>query len=227
MIGEISSMELDWITIFRNATWLFMIVDPHGGLPVFLSITKNDSIDDRRYMFRMATLISCLGVLALSLASDYILKNLFNIHIGSFQIAGGILTMIVGVRCIMSGHGDTEKESEALDRASSSKKESLITRAVCPLACPLMFGPGAIVVGTSVIANSGFMNGIISILLTFIGVYLILDYSHYITRLLGRIGHIIVERVMMIFVTAIGVQMIYTGICKLLPDLLKAIKVMP
>ena len=224
MLDQLNSIQLDWGQVLRHAGWLFMIVDPHGNLPVFLSITRNDSVEDRKFMFRMSTFISLIGVLVLSIASDYVLKNLFNIHMGSFKIAGGILTMIVGVRVIVNGHDDTEQASEALHKSSKSMKESLITRAVCPLACPLMFGPGAIVVGTSIVVEAGFISGILSIFLTFIGVYLMLDFSHFFSKLLGRIGHIIMERVMMIFVAAIGIQMIYSGVQELLPDIVRTIK---
>lgn len=209
--------------ILTKSVWLFFIVDPPGNLPVFLALTKNDTPQDRRYMFRMSSLISCAGVLVLSVTSEFVLRTIFHIHMGAFEIAGGLLTLLVAIRVIMSGNQDAHASNDYILNQSKSHKEALISRAVCPLACPLMFGPAAIVAGTTIVSQLGFTAGIISILLTFAVTYLFLDYAHLLSRVLGKVGHIILERVMMVFVAAIGIQLIFHGIRSLIPEIMKAI----
>lgn len=193
---------------------LFAIIDPIGGLPVFLGMTSDLPAPAQRYVFRMAVLISTVGVIVMAFAGELILHHVFHVEFGSFMIGGGVLLVVVAVRTIVVGHAGGSE-----DVSTGSARERLIARAASPIACPLMVGPGSIVTSMFIVRQHGPWFGLGAMIAAFLLVLAVLQGSHWLIRRLGRIGPIIVERLMMIFIAAIGVDFIYRGILTLFPRL--------
>lgn len=101
---------------------LFIVVNPLGSVPIFMSLTQNMDNSERKRTFRLAIIVGLLLLTLFTLIGQNILL-LFGISIDSFMIAGGILLLIVAIRLLIIG-GWEEK---------SAIKESV---GAVPIGCP-------------------------------------------------------------------------------------------
>jgi len=124
---------------------------------------------------------------------------LFGISLDSFMMAGGILLLIVAVRLlIMGGWSEHATVYESVGAV--------------PIGCPLLVGPGDITKSILNIQSYGILATFLSVLLTFIIVWLILRFIDPIYRFLGKNGSLVITRVMALLIASIAVQYMLQGI---------------
>ena len=200
---------------------LLAIVDPLGCLPVFTTMTMDVSDNERRFMYRLAGMVSMVTVMVMAVIGEFILQEVFHVRFGSFMIGGGLLLVVIGVRDIVFGHGGSRLAAKKkMGDFCDHRREQLIARAVSPLACPFLVGPGSIVTSMLIVSEDklGLGMGLLAVATAFVVVLLILNWGHLLSRILGKIGPIVIARIMMIFITALGVEFIYQGIIELIKD---------
>jgi multiple antibiotic resistance protein len=177
---------------------LFIVVDPLGNVPIFIGLTKDMDTSQRKKTYQLATITGLILLTFFSLVGQNILV-LFGISLDSFMIAGGILLLIVAVRLlIMGGWREQEAVSESVGAV--------------PIGCPLLVGPGAITTSILNIQSYGILATLLSVLLTFIIVWLILRFIDPIYRVLGKNGSLVITRVMALLIASIAVQYMLQGI---------------
>lgn len=177
---------------------LFIIVDPFGNIPIFISLTDKMTEGEKRRVFNTATIVGLVLLLVFSFTGQAIF-TLFGISIYGFEIAGGILLLIIAIRILISGSMHENAESP----------ESM---GAVPIAMPLLVGPGAI---TTSILNLQFFGvitaagaAIVVVLITWI----ILRFIDSIYRVLGKTGSLVIARVAALLIAAIAIQYILVGI---------------
>src|SRR5205807_6526391 len=111
---------------------LFVIVDPLGPVPIFAGLTKSMSLVEKRKVFRTAAVVGAILLAAFALIGQEVLL-LFGISLQSFQIAGGLVLLLLSIEIIFRG--------ERMDKLTLVSAEET---AVFPIAFPLLVGPGAI-----------------------------------------------------------------------------------
>ena len=121
---------------------LLAVVNPIGNIPIYADLTRDCELKERNRIVNIAVGIALCLVIAFSLVGDWSLRNIFDVTIDEFKIAGGILLFIVAVRGVMSG---VKSYTDAL-----SDRRML---AVFPLAFPIIVGPGTLAV-TIILAQS-------------------------------------------------------------------------
>ena len=77
-------------------TSLFVIVDPVGLIPAFLAMTQKNTIPERVRMAQLASFIT-FGILILSFLFGQRLLSAFGITLSAFEIAGGIVLLLVAL----------------------------------------------------------------------------------------------------------------------------------
>jgi len=196
--NEVLASDMLLLTQLVKATIaLFVVVDPLGNVPIFISLTKSMNETQRKSTFRTATITGLMLLLAFALAGQQILI-LFGISLYSFMVAGGILLLIVAIRLlVVGGWHETLDSPEAVGAV--------------PIGFPLLVGPGAITTSILNLQSSGIIITLLSVLVTFIIVWFILRYVNPIYRLLGKTGSLVVTRLMALFIAAIAVQYILQG----------------
>lgn len=177
---------------------LFVIVDPIGNVPIFISLTQKMSKDERKSAFHTATWVALALLLGIALAGQQVL-NLFGISLHSFMIAGGLLLLVLAINILLFG-GWKEK-------VASSKSLGGV-----PLACPLLVGPGAITTTILILQTSGIVVTLISVVIIFGLIWVILRLIEPIYKVLGETGSAVIARIMAIFIAAIAVGFIIDGI---------------
>lgn len=185
-------------SVAKAVITLFIIVDPLGNIPIFLSLTRGMTEEDRQKAFRTATITGFILLIFFALVGQQIFM-FFGISLYSFMIAGGILLLIISVRILV--RGDWEEDS--------TQPESI---GVVPIAFPLLVGPGAI---TTTILNFqafGVTVAVIAVLIVFTVAQLILKLISPIHNFLGTSGSMVISRLMALLTAAIAIQYIVDGV---------------
>ncbi len=190
---------MDFITdLSRAAIALFIIVDPFGNIPIFEGLTTDIPQDQRQKVYNTATLIGFALLLIFAFTGQEIF-SLFGLSIYSFEVAGGILLLIVAIRILITGGMHENVESP----------ESL---GAVPIAIPLLVGPGAITTTILDLQNYGIVIALLAVLIVLSLTWVILRYINGIYKFLGKTGALVIARVMALLIAAIAVQYILTGV---------------
>ena len=201
----------DGLFFLSTFTTVFVITDPPGNLPVFISLTSKMTPHERKRAAFQATMTS-LGVMtAFGLFSHYILRVL-GISVESMQISGGLLLAIVALQ-LLSGH---EEDPGAPGSANV---------AMVPLGIPLMAGPGAIV-AVMIAAREALGKGVVGILCVIAAVLLVhliewvtMRFANPLHRVLGEGGTIFLTKISGMLLAAIAIQLVINGITTLVRSL--------
>ncbi|MGA2974343.1 MAG: MarC family protein [Spirochaetia bacterium] len=191
---------------------VFIVVDPFGIVPVFISLTSGFAPRRRRVTILRSTIVAFIVLCFFTLTGSAILRFL-GIQPGSFFIAGGILMFIVSIDLLLGKPGRTKTSGD-------EKGEEREDVSIFPLAIPMLAGPGAIttvLLYSSQDAMAGFilpvLIGFAALALAFAGLTMFL--SSFFLRVLGRTGVSVIERIMGIVLTGMSVQFVYDGLLKL------------
>ena len=198
---------------------LFALVDPVGNIPLYAAATQGAPPAGRRLT------AVYIGLFAFVFLSFFFLTGLsllqfFGISLPAFRIAGGILLLLMGLEM---ARGDTAHSmmDPAVSTATLSTRDYAARQfegLVVPFGMPLLIGPGAI--STAVIfaeearryGLSGAAIGVGVIAAECILVIAAFWMTSLISRLLGRIGMVIVIRVLGLILCAMAVQFMLTGL---------------
>jgi len=205
-------------TLYAKAlVGVFAIVNPLGAIPVFLSLCSDKTSAECHWIARTSAISVAVVLISATWAGDAILE-FFSIGVPAFRTGGGLLILLMAIAMLHASQSHTKQTPAEADEANN--KENI---AVVPLAIPLMAGPGAI---SLVIADAHqavnwsdrliLSAGIIAVALV---VWLALRLATPIGKKLGITGLNIATRVLGLLLAAIGVQMITSGLVKLLPGL--------
>ncbi len=210
-------MEVSIISFLQAVISLFAIVDPVGGLPVFLGLTHAATDSERRRVFTIAVVTAFLVVLSFALMGSYIMEYVFHISLYEFTFAGGLLLVVVGIHYMITSH--SQETQNASDRPEAERHRRLHELAISPIACPLLAGPGTIVTVILFERQYGLVFALVLCVVVFGLTMLILAFAGAISRLIRPIGMLAVSRVMQIFIIAIGVHFMFVGLQEAFPRL--------
>jgi multiple antibiotic resistance protein len=195
-----------------SAGSLFAIINPLAAVPTFFAMTPDNTEAERAKMARTAC-ITATGVLIVFAATGNTLFSVFGITRAAFQMAGGLLLLLVSLdnlRAKRSGVQETEEE-----KAAGAEKADV---SITPLAIPMLSGPGAIT--TAILLASKAKNvvydGILFILFLIVGLacYLIFRFAVKKASKINPIIMNITTRLMGLMLAATAVQFIVDGVKK-------------
>lgn len=190
---------MDFIAdLVRAIIALFIIVDPFGNIPIFVGLTETMEEKQRKKVFNLAILVSLILLLVFSFLGQEIL-NIFGLSIYSFEVAGGILLLIISIRILISGSMHENVESP----------ESI---GAVPIAIPLLVGPGAITTTIFNLQAYGIIAAVLAVVIVLLLTWVILRFMGRIYRFLGKTGAVVIARVMALLIAAIAIQYILTGV---------------
>jgi len=198
---------------------LFPIVNPVGGSPVFLSLTRDYPTAARRALARQVAVNSFLLLIVSFLVGTHIL-NFFGISIPVVQVGGGLVVISNGWAML--------KQKEEPDRGREMQKkvnvEDIFRNAFYPLTLPLTVGPGSISVAITLGANLPHHLGanLLAILATVIGsalvavsIFLCYGFADRMAAVVGESGMGIILRLSSFLLVCIGVQIMWNGVSAL------------
>jgi multiple antibiotic resistance protein len=197
------------VTIFLA---VFIVVDPFGIVPVFISLTGGFTPARRRATILKSVIVAFV-VLCLFIFTGNAILGFIGIQPGSFFIAGGILMFIISIDLLLGKPGRTKTS----DTGEGGDREDV---SIVPLAIPMLAGPGAITTVLLYVSEGkslGFilpvLTGSVALALACAGLTMLL--SSFFLRVLGKTGVSVIERIMGIVLTGLSVQFVYDGLVKL------------
>jgi multiple antibiotic resistance protein len=177
---------------------LFVIMDPVGTIPIFLSLTRGRAPASVRRAAWQAVAVSFAVIVAFAFFGQQILRYL-GISLPALQCAGGLLLLLVALE-LLTG-------KEEAPTASSDVNVALV-----PLGTPLLAGPGAIVATMVLSRRVDTVPDFVAVALGVVGVHislwLAMRFSMPILRLLREGGVVLVSRISGLLLSAIAVQLV-------------------
>jgi multiple antibiotic resistance protein len=208
---------VDLSDVFKTVVSLFVIVDPIGNIPLFLTVTEKWAMERRARAVRLAS-ITVFAVLSVAaLLGDKILK-LFGISLASFSVGSGILLMMLAISMLQARISSLRQTPEEAEEAADWDAIGAV-----PLGVPLLAGPGAI---SNVMVSIHQHPGILGLFLIFIpiaivsaSVWVSFTFAMPIIRRFGNTGIHIVTRLMGLILAALAVELMARGLVVLFPFL--------
>jgi multiple antibiotic resistance protein len=177
---------------------LFVIMDPPGAIPMFLSLTRHMPAKLRQRAATQACLVAFVVIVAFAVFGRQILSYL-HISLPALQCAGGLLLLLVALQLLTGTEGE------------AGGKEN-VNVALVPLGTPLLAGPGAIVATMLFSGRVQAVPDLVAVALGVVVVHLVLwatlSFSPVILRLIRESGITLVSRIAGLLLSAIAVQLI-------------------
>jgi multiple antibiotic resistance protein len=180
---------------------LFLVMDPLGNVPLFLSILKTVAPERRRIVLLREIGFAYVVLVTFLLVGDYLLRFLA-LEQQAVSIAGGIVLFLISLRMIFPGEGGLAGpplEGEPF---------------VVPLAIPLVAGPSTLATLLLLQSATPASDARLILALTIAwGVSgAILLSSTFLYQVLRERGLIAMERLMGMLLVMVAVQMLLNGV---------------
>ena len=195
--------------IISAATLLFLVMDPLGNIPIFLSVLE-DVAPERRTRVLIRELLLAFVVLVLFLFFGQYVLGFLQLSQHSIRIAGGIILFLIALKMVFpvkrSAHTVEEIQGEPL---------------LVPLAIPMVAGPSAMAIVMLMATNNPdrMMDWLLALFVAWLLSSLILVSANGLKRFMGQRGLIAMERLMGMLLIALAVQMLLEGISAYLVEL--------
>lgn len=189
------------MTIASAALLLFLILDPLGNIPVFLSLLRGMPAHRQRVVLVREMLIA-LGVLMAFLWGGRYALELMHLRQESVSIAGGIVLFLIGIRMIFP-------PPEGLMGELPGGEPFIV-----PMAIPLVAGPSGMaavmLMGSQEPDRMGAWS--LALFIAWVATAAILLSATYLYKILGGRALTAIERLMGMVIVAISVQMFLDGL---------------
>jgi multiple antibiotic resistance protein len=203
---------------------LFPVVNPLGGSPVFLALTREYSTAARRRLAQRIAMNSFILLIASFLTGTHVLA-FFGISLPVVQVGGGLIVISAGWALLKQkeeDEGDRAKEHGDMD------PQDIYRHAFYPLTLPLTVGPGSISVAITLGANAprvwgvnllAILGAVIASALIAVSIFVCYGFADRLAMLLGATGMSVIMRLSSFLLVCIGVQILWNGASVLLGSL--------
>jgi multiple antibiotic resistance protein len=180
---------------------LFLVMDPLGNVPLFLSVLKTVEPPRRRVVLLREIGIAYVVLIVFLLLGSWLLRVL-GLEPEAISIAGGIVLFLIALRMIFPSHGPLS--GDPLEGEPF----------VVPLAIPLVAGPSTLatllLLQTTASSTTGSL--LVAVTIAWALTAVILLSSTFLFRILGERGLIAMERLMGMLLVMVAVQMLLNGV---------------
>lgn len=210
-------------SIILILTALFPIVNPLGGSPVFLALTREYPASARRILARKVAINSFVLLIASFLIGTNVL-TFFGISLPVVQVGGGMMVIANGWALL--------QQKEEVDRSSKVQQkvnpQDVFRNAFYPLTLPLTVGPGSISVAITLGANEPrhigpnllvLLAAVVGSALVAVSIYVCYGFADRLAALIGENGMSIMLRLSAFLLVCIGVQIFWNGVSSLFRSL--------
>ncbi|MDO6692374.1 YhgN family NAAT transporter [Aliiglaciecola sp. 3_MG-2023] len=187
--------------IWSAAVMLFLIMDPLGNLPIFMSILKSIEPKRRRKVLARELILSLL-IMFIFLFSGQAVLDFLNVKQQAVSIAGGIILFLIAIRMIFPNKGSHDDDV--------GEQEPFIV----PLAIPMIAGP-SLLAALILLANQDplrMFDWSLALFSAWAVSASILLFSGVFFKILGERGLIAIERLMGMILIMLSIQMFLDGV---------------
>ena len=181
---------------------LFAMVNAVGNLPLFADLTSGMTQPVKRHAFNTAVLTAAGIVVTMAFLGKWMLDSLFQVDTDSFKISGGLLVFFVAARGLISG-SDQHPYLRPIGHGHIG---------VFPMGFPFLAGPGTIVTTILLMQEGGAWVTAFAALFVYALVLPILYLTRVIQLVAGRVGILVVSRLLYIFISAKAIAFAISGL---------------
>jgi len=196
---------------------LFAIMNPIGAVPIFIGLTGDRSLQERRRT-ALVTPLAVAIILLISAAAGNEILSFFGISVASFRIAGGLIILLMAIAMLHSKQSHIHHTPEEHEEAKA--KDSV---AIVPLAIPLLGGPGSIATVIVYVHHIGGVSGFVTVgagVIVICALLIVLmQFATPLAKILGQTGINIATRIMGIILAAIAIEMLAAGLKGVFPSI--------
>ncbi len=189
--------------MISNAVLLFFVIDPFGLIPLYAAIMRRVPEGRRTRVLVRELLIALVALILFLFAGKYVLRAL-HISEPAMTISGALILFLIALPMIFP--------TIRLSMESEGAAEPFIV----PLATPLFAGPSALafvmVMGTENITN--WVSWLGTVCLAWAGASIVVLLGHVLARWIGERGLVAIERLTGMFLVAIAVEMLLSGLSR-------------
>lgn len=191
------------MTIYSAAIMLFLVMDPFGNIPIFLSVLSRVNREKRGKIIIRELLIALLFLIFFLFFGKFILAGM-HITEPALGIAGGTILFLIAIKMIFPSSNSSFVNEE--DRNDDPL--------VVPLAVPMVAGPSSLtmVILLSTQYPDQLLTWFGALLIAWSAGFVILILSEKLSEIVGRRTLKAIERLMGMILTTMAVQMLLTGI---------------
>jgi len=187
------------MTIISAALLLFLVMDPLGNIPLYLSALKNVE-PARRTKVILRELCIALFIMVIFLFSGQAFLSALHISEPALTVTGGVILFLIALKMIFpQGNQDKALEEEPF---------------IVPLAIPYVAGPSALATLLLIMNNEPdrWPDWLAALFLAWGLTGVILLCATPLAKILRNRGLIAIERLMGMILVAIAIQMLMDGI---------------
>ncbi|MEO8842941.1 MAG: MarC family protein [Kofleriaceae bacterium] len=204
-----SDEDLKFAVVALSA--IFFVIDPLATVPVFLSITTEHTVEQRRKIALRAAFATWVILSFFAVAGGLVFKA-FGISLGAFKVAGGIMLLLMSIDMMRAQPSPTRSTKE--EREDSSARDDI---AIFPMAIPMLAGPGAIATVMVLMSRAAWHPTrvpavFIAITVTCLIAWLLMRSASNAERFLPKALLRAFERVMGLLLAAVAVEFIASGV---------------
>ncbi len=190
-------MDAAFSDFVKAAISFLVIMDPFVSAMYFLSISKKFKKSEKRAAVNSSTIIAGATLFAFLIAGPLAL-SLLGITLESFQVAGGIVLLVISMKFILGSLGD----KEAVSRDTS----------IMIIGVPLITGPGVLTTAIILVSTYGILLTSAAALAALTAVWVIMRHAENIQKLIGWWGMEITSRIMGLLLAALAVEFMRKGV---------------
>lgn len=187
------------MTTLQLALLFFIIANPIGNSPVIIALVKDYDFNRQRWIIMREGFIALVIALFFQFFGEAFLR-LIHVQDYALTLCGGILLFMVSLSMIFS--------LSSSDNKIQLRQEPFIV----PIATPILTGPGLMaMIMLKSVEEANNLKILASILLAWLGVFVILALAPYLQRLLGKRGLMALEQLMGMILSLIAINMCIMG----------------
>jgi len=187
-------MARDFLLTFTS---VFVALDIVGTIPIYLSMTRDLSREERGRIVNVSMLVA-LAVAILFVFGGLALFRYLGISLFDFKIAGGLVLLLISLADLLGG-------PESVQRSTGST-------GVVPLAVPLITGPAVLTTLVLQVGTRGYFLTLAALISNYFIAWIMLRRCALIQRIIGKDGTVVISKIAALLLTAIAVSMIRSGV---------------
>ena len=184
-------------TFLFSFTSIFVALDIIGAIPVYLSITRQMTHEERNQVVDTSMGVAFVVAFVFGLVGQVIFQGL-GISLYDFKVAGGIILLLIALADLAGG--------------PESKQNASGSTGVVPLAVPLITGPGVLTALVLQIGTAGYWITLVALVINYGIAWVLLRQCSHIQRVIGKDGTVVLSKIAALLLCAIAVSMIRSGV---------------
>ena len=188
------------MTLASAIILLFLVIDPFGNVPFFVSALNDVEPARRRRVVIRELLIAYVVMVIFLFVGEPFLK-LLNISGPALTIAGGVILFLIALRMVFP------------NRSRSAQEQLDGEPFIVPLAIPYVAGPSVLAVELLMMSDEPgrWPVWLLAVTVAWAATAVVVFFGSQVAEKLGPRGLVAIERLMGMILVAIAIQMFLTG----------------